>query len=285
MPTLLLRFAVFAALSLSLCGSVMAAPVLPPSAIAFMPHRALYDMKLDKVKNGSNVSALSGSMMFEWADVCDGWAIQQHLTLHFLSPDNGHSDVTSTQLTWESKDGKQYSFNLRRQTDGKETEAENGKAALTADGGKATYALPAGKTFTLPTGTLFPSAHTRLILEKAMAGESFFTRRVFDGSDAEGSSDVSAFIDHARPYDQQTAPQAELEKNPLLHQTSWPVRLAFFAPDSTTSGTDSGEPDYEMDMDLLANGVIRSLHIDYGDFSVTGTLSALEALPAPACKG
>ncbi len=70
----------------------------------------------------------------------------------------------------------------------------------------------------------------------------------------------------------------KLKNNPLLAEPSWPVRMAFFKID-----TETGEPDYEMNLNLLANGVARTMQIDYGDFSVTGTLSDIEPIPGPGC--
>jgi hypothetical protein len=255
------------------------APQVTPTKITITPHRAIYDMALTSVKNGSNITGVSGRMLFEWADVCDGWAIQQHLRLHFNYAEGDESDVTSTEITWESKNGKQYNFNIRRVSDGKETEHYVGKAALNDDGsGTVAYAVPEGKTEKLPVGTLFPSAHTNLILQKAVAGDKLFTRRVFDGSDEDGSNDVSVFINQAELHWQTTEMNPKLKTDPLLAQPAWPIRMAFFKND-----TETGEPDYEMNLSLLQNGIARTMQIDYGDFSVKGTLSAVEALPAPGC--
>jgi hypothetical protein len=271
--------------ALGAVGVIAAAPAVAPTpnvkaqeAAHITPHRAIYAMKLASVKNGSDISDVSGRMLFEWRDVCDGWAIQQHMQLHFSYNDNNDQDAISTELTWEAKDGKSYTFNIRRVTDGKETENYRGKAAQNADGSvAATYTIPEGKKVQLPIGTLFPSAHTALILQQAAKGEKFFSRRVFDGSDEDGSSDISAFI-LTRPTTAEDSNNAKLHDNSLLAVPSWPVHLAFFK-----IGDDAGEPDYEMDMNLLANGVVRHMKIDYGDFSVTGNLEEIEALPATDC--
>ena len=269
----------FLALPASAAVNAASAAQAPSMAkIPFAPHRAIYDMSLASVKNGSNITGVSGRMLFEWADVCDGWAVQQHLRLHFNYAEGDDSDVTSTEVTWEAKDGKRYNFNIRRVSDGKETEHFVGKAETKADGGLATYSVPEGKTEKLIPGTLFPSAHTALILQKAETGDKLFTRRVFDGSDTDGASDVSVFINAPNAHWQEAELDPKLKSNPLLNQTSWPIRLAFFKPD-----TETGEPDYEMNLNLLSNGIARTMQIDYGDFSVIGVLSDIEALPAPGC--
>jgi hypothetical protein len=250
-----------------------------PKKITITPHRAIYDMTLASVKNGSNITGVSGQMLFEWRDACDGWAVEQHLKLHFNYTGGDESTVTSTEITWESKDGKRYNFNIRRVTDDKESERYVGKAKLNDDGsGTVTYTIPAGKVAALPPGTLFPSAHTELILQKVDDKDKLFTRRVFDGTDEDGSNDVSVFIHPPEIHLQETEMNPKLKSSPLLSGPTWPVRMAFFKIDSET-----GESDYEMDLSLLANGVARSMRIDYGDFSVTGVLNDIEPLPSPGC--
>jgi len=248
-------------------------PETATSVIA--PHRAIYKMAMTSAKNGSSIADVSGNMLFEWGDSCDGWAVQQHLQLHFVYAEGDEADVNSTVITWESKDGKRYNFNVRRLTNGKETEKYRGKAFLDESNGRGVYTIPKDKKdVLLPANTLFPSAHTLLILGKAEAGEKLFTRRVFDGSDEEGAADISAFIGEKTIAAPSIGANPEVGKNPLLAQPAWPIRLAFFTPDSET-----GEPDYEMDLTLQANGIARSMQIDYGEFSVSGTLAELQALP------
>lgn len=246
--------------------------------VTIIPHVAIYDMALASVKNGSDITDASGRMMFAWRDVCDGWAVEQHMKLHFSYSDDNDQDITSSELSWEAKNGKAYTFNVRRITNGAETERYRGKAVQNPDGSvTVTYSLPKEKTEHLPAGTLFPSAHTMLILAKAAQGEKFFTRRVFDGSDAVGQSDISAFILPPQPVSAAGLPE-KMRKNPLLAAPAWPVHMAFFDPTQQTE-----EPDYEMDLDLVPNGVARHMKIDYGDFAVTGTLQALKPLPPVKC--
>lgn len=250
--------------------------------VTIIPHRAIYNLSLASTKNGSSVKGVSGKMMFEWNDACDGWTVQQHMHLHFNLGENGESSVASTEITWESKEGDKFNFNIRRVTDGKETEKYQGKAALGPQGGSVTYSVPEGKTETLPAGSLFPSAHTRLLLQKAQSGEKFFVRHVFDGSDEEGSNDVSAFISPSPTESQNAELPASLKDNNLLNAQEWPIRLAYFKQTGETGET--GESDFEMNLNLLSNGVAKAIRIDYNDFSVQGTLAALEPLPKHDCN-
>ncbi len=236
-------------------------------------------MSLDSSKTSSNVSDISGRMLFEWRDVCDGWALQQRLQLHFSYIDDDDQDIVSSELTWESKDGKLYNFNIRRVSNGQETDNYHGKASQNPDGSiSVSYASPNEKTETLPAGTLFPTAHTLLILQQASKGDKFFTRHVFDGFDEDGSNDISAFIMPMRPIAKSSLPKTKGKKNAALSDSAWPVHLAFFSDSSET-----GEPDYEMDMSLFPSGVAYDMKIDYGDFSVAGKLESVQPLQTQAC--
>ena len=56
------------------------------------------------------------------------------------------------------------------------------------------------------------------------------------------------------------------------------MRFAFFA-----NGDQGAQPEYEMALDLLANGVARSMLLDYGDFAVDARLIQIQAVPRPKC--
>jgi len=276
-----LLFPLFAVVFIVLVAGTGKAAETPAPAdpkIAIVPHRAVYTMNLSAAKNGSPVTDVTGQLAFEWADTCDGWAVQQHTQLHFNYTQGTEANIKTDVVSWEAKDGKRYNFNVRRTTNGKETENYRGRAALDDHGGSGVYAVPKDRDpVALPAGALFPSSHTLMILQHAVEGDKLFTRRVFDGSDEVGHADISAFIGASSTQDAAMEP-TELRGNPLLAAPEWPIRLAFYKPESQ-----SGTPDYEMDLTLLANGVARTMRIDYGDFSVSGILSKLEALPPSGC--
>lgn len=234
-------------------------------------------MSMGTIKSGSNITDVSGSMMFEWRDVCEGWAIQQHTQLHFSYADEDDVEASITDLTWESKDGKRYTFNTKRTSNGQTTESFRGTATRNADGSvSVNYSIPKNKKLFLPAGTLFPSAHTQLILENAAKGEQFFSNTVFDGSDKDGYGDISSFISPKKSAEDET--KNNEKASPLLKEAPVQLHLAFFDVKD-----EIGEPDYETDMKLLPNGVAKYMKTDYGDFSVISKLQEVEALPAPKC--
>ncbi len=70
----------------------------------------------------------------------------------------------------------------------------------------------------------------------------------------------------------------------LASDAFWPVDIAYF-DEAATGGEDV--PEYRISFKLHENGMSRDLVMDYGDFSMKGTLVNLSMFPAPAetsCK-
>lgn len=246
------------------------------------PHKAIYKVTLAKAKSTVGLSDVKGTMSFDLADADDGWTVHQHMQMQFTYPEGDVSDVLSSVVTWEAKNGESFVFHAKRLSSTQPESAFKGRATLGPMGGIAQYTFPEDKKeVMIPTGAIFPVAHTRLILQKAIAGEKLVDRRVFDGTDEEGSADVNAFIGSL--VQDNTVAAAGVGEELLSHclledQKVWPVRLAFYEPASQAS-----EPEYEMQLMMQENGIARSMVIDYGDFSINGTLAKIETHGAEAC--
>jgi EipB-like len=264
------KFLVAAAVLAAVAG---AAPAATAAEIA--PHRALYRMTLGAVRNDSGVVDARGAMVYQWGETCDGWTIEQHYRLKLHYAQSGDADVVSRFVTWESKDGLRYRFNEKETRNGDVDEEIHGEAQLDGFGkaGVARFSQPRAAMLRLAPGVLFPSAHTILLIDKARAGATFISRQVFDGSAAENAVQVSAFIGNTV-----AAEPASAKLNPLLMRPGWNIRLAFFPADSKAE-----EPDYELGMVLLDNGISRDMVIDYGDYTISAKLDDIEALKKPAC--
>ncbi|HTV44885.1 MAG TPA: cell envelope integrity EipB family protein [Stellaceae bacterium] len=253
------------------------AGLLPPLArgAEIAPHRALYIMTLGSARSDSGVVDANGTMDYEWGETCDGWTIEQRYRLQMGYAENRDVDITSSFVTWESKDGLRYRFNQRETRNGELDQEIRGSAELDGPGkgGIARFTLPQQHTLKLAPGVLFPSAHTILLINEASAGKTFLSRQVFDGAADENAVQVSAVISGKLGAD-----PAAGRLGPLLDQPGWNVRLAFFPADPTAE-----EPDYELGMRLLDNGVSTDMVIDYGDYSIRAKLVAIESLGKPSC--
>lgn len=260
----------------------------PPAAVAIIPHQAVYGLRLVATHQGSTLSGLGGRIFFSWQDDCQAWNVTQKTQLHFYYHDGEASDSTISLVSREDKDGNTYLFHVTRRGDKGGNKAGDaaaptilhGSATLTRDASGMGHGLAhdadGGAEVTLPAPTLFPVQHTLALLRHAHEGQPFFVVNVFDGADEGGLSEISAFIGKAGDGRQGAA--ATVAENPLLKTTAWPIRLAFFDPKNQ-----SGVPDYEMDMVLLDNGIIKSMKMDYGSFAMIADLVEVKALPPSHC--
>ncbi len=244
-----------------------------------LSHRAYYRLELASARNNSPVRGAAGEMVSSWQDACDGWAIDQRLNINFTYDEvTNNNQVSSTYTTWESKDGRRYRFSYRRAHSGLLAEELRGNATLERSGGsgKAVYTVPERREVDLPEGSYFPTAHTLLLIRTGEAGKpAMLSAKVFDGSDEEGINEVSAVLGAGKPLVSDVTKTVLPSGSPA---TAWPVRLAFFSLKA-----DQSEPNYEMDTDLLPNGISEFMLIDYGDFKLRGTLEKIELLPKPSC--
>ncbi len=244
--------------------------------LAFTPHRAVYDMRLNPSVSDGSVTQASGKLEFEWADLCSGWTVEQRSRIRMVSSLGQVTEFGWSLKSFETGDGRRYRYFLRRFHGDAPPEAVNGSAELSGigQGGVARYREPAAREVVLPKGTLFPTAHTLLLLEAAKRGEFPIWRTVFDGSGEDGLFGISAALSQALP----AGAEVGLDSALLRGQDSWRLHLAYF-------GTEAGdsEPKQELSLRLFANGVVDEMLLDYGTFALNADLEVLEALPAPDC--
>ena len=244
-------------------------------AAEIMPHRALYTMSLGRASGDAGVTEAHGTMVYQWGESCDGWTVEQRYRLKMGYAESPDINIASNFVTWEAKDGLRYRFSQKETRNGTEDDEISGKARLDGPGkgGTADFEKPESKSFKLPPGMMFPSAHTIFLIDKARAGEIFIPKHIFDGATVENAVLVSAVIGP------KVAPDAAaIKQSPLLNRPGWRVRLAFFPADPKVE-----KPDYELGMLLLDNGVSRDMVIDYGDYSIRAKLDDIEAMPKAGC--
>lgn len=246
-------------------------------AADLVPHRATYEMRLSPSKKAQGVVDVRGLMVMESIDACDSWETKQRIKLTFLRTDTDEFVTDSSFVSFESKDGSSLQFSVRNTQNGEVEEELRGRAEIGRDGaGKASFTLPEPRAFDLPAGTTFPMAHLSQLIEHARQGENVVAYNVFDGARLDGAFKVNAVI--GKPQRGGVAPAPRGDTALLRNQQSWQVTLAFFPADGQES-----QPEYELSMELLANGVARSMTLDYGDFALDARLQRIDALPKPRC--
>ncbi len=247
------------------------------AASTFSPHRAVYGLSLEKSRGNGTISRAQGKLEFEWADICTGWTVSQRTLVQLVSNEGQVIDFGWTLNAMESKDGTYYRFFIRRLNPGGATENQRGEARLEAPGkgGTATYSEPTAQEVKLPKGTLFPTAHSLLLMDSAESGDFPLWRSVFDGSGEDGGLyGISAAFSGAVP----PGKQAQLDSPILQDKKSWRLHLAYFGADERVS-----VPEHEQIFRIYANGVVDEMLLDYGDFILRADLQTLDTLPAPQC--
>ena len=246
----------------------------PGEALGFAPHKALYAVKLQSAKSGSQIINIDGHMYYDWTYECGAWSSKHRFNVLYEYADSPAMRISSDFSNYEDYNGSTLNYSTIRYQDGKQYENVRGHATAFADKkGEAIYNEPPGLTQTLPVGTLYPMAHTIKVLNAAKDGQKFLNATVFDGSDEDGPVEINAFIgkqiERADIMDQIKDNKALDET--LIDGNARQIQLAFFPLNKQQDLAD-----YEMSLTLHDNSVISDMVIDYSDFSVSQTLVAIE---------
>lgn len=248
---------------------------MPATAFELVPHRSVYGLKLGTVKQGVQFVGARGGLDMSIEKTCDGWVMNQQLTVELDTQVGGQLRQAVRFTGWESLDGKRYRFVARSQAGDKRLDSK-GKATAPQGGkpGHVEFAMPKVQTLELPADTRFPVTHAAWLIETAKTGSHTAPSVVFDGSDGEGPQQVAAFI--GKRVEAKDHGMGKL--GPLAQHGGWPMRLAFFP-----LGGKDASPEYEMEVMQLENGVATKLVLDYREFSVVLEINKIEPLPAPKC--
>lgn len=252
---------------------------LAPSAAlpaAIQPHRAVYELSLAGTDSDSDVLGADGLMQFEWSDACDAWTVSQRAQIRVGYNDGRVTSFGWIYNAWESKDGKQYRFFIRRLYGDADGDEIRGEATLEGPRGpgRAHFTLPEERDVELPVGTVFPNQHTMELLASLESDKMPLWREVFDGSSDDGIFGVSAALGQSLSDEN----KASLNDPLLMGQESWRLLIAFFGMDEAQA-----EPEQEQELRLFANGISDQLTFDYGDFSVGARMVELTNLSSDAC--
>lgn len=264
-------------LAAALCAP-FAATAAEARAGALVPHRAVYDLALDKASDRSGITGITGRMVYEFGgSACDGYTV----TFRFVTriDTDEVSRLTDQQTTtYEDGEGRNFSFVTRSFVDETLDSELRGSARLSDGETVVSLEKPKEQQFNLES-TRFPTHHLMELLSKAQQGETFYETSLFDGSeDADKVMTTTIVIGRearAKASDPELKALASLGKEPF-----WPVDMAYF--DLSDAEADGEElPSYRISFKLHESGVTRDLVMDYGDFSMTGTLVDLALFDAP----
>ncbi|CAI8414230.1 MAG: Uncharacterised protein [SAR116 cluster bacterium MED-G04] len=236
-------------------------------------HRAIYDLKINKSLSSAAVKSIIGRTVFTMQRHCDGWQTIEDYAIAF-GLEQGQTSFISHYETWEAMNGSAFSFTVHENDSANDFNHFSGFAHSNDGVTEAYFINGEDKTVTLPEGTVFPMRHMQSLLQSARDGEKFQHAVVFLGGDEEDAFyQVSSVIGNRQLTDDSTINFGQLSEDGY-----WPMRLAYFTPGALES-----EPEYEIEFDMQDNGVIRSYLVDYGDFSMRGSLKNIVPLLEPDC--
>jgi hypothetical protein len=262
-------------------GHAQALAAKEPSKL--VAHRAIYEMTLKDARSASGITGIDGRMVFEFTgSVCDGYSLNMRMVTH-MTDSQGQTNLTDLRSsTWEQGDGQKFRFQSAQYLNEKLGDVTMGRAVRERpnEAVKVKLSQPAQAELNLSGQVLFPTQHSLALLKAAQAGQVLLQARIYDGSEkGQKVYETTAFIGtKVQPRGDADLEVAAKEKG-LGELASWPMSIGYFEP----KGGDL-TPSYQIDFRLYENGVSRELLIDYGDFSIHGTLTALEYLKSPDCR-
>lgn len=247
-------------------------------------HRAIYEMTLDDVRSASGITGIDGRMVFEFTgSECNGYSLNMRMVTQ-MTDSQGQTNLTDLRSsTWEQGDGQKFRFQSAQYLNDKLGDVTMGRAVREppSEAVKVKLSQPSHAELDLSGQVLFPTQHSLALIDAALAGQSSFQARIYDGSEkGRKVYDTTAFLGtKVQPGADEGKLEAVAKDKGLGGLVSWPVSIGYFE----AKGGDL-TPSYQIDFRLYENGVSRELLIDYGDFSIHGTLTALEYLKATECR-
>lgn len=233
-----------------------------------VPHQAIYRMTLSDTSPTSRFNGMTGAAVSLIERSCEGWAVNEQIVMTMTTVAGGAIDREMKFKASESLDGRTFSFESHSITNG-EPEGFSGSARRADNGSaEAEFVTPRPFEMKLPGGTKFYVGMTQWMIDLAKSGVRTGEVYSFDGTDDKGPQKVTAFIlpDHG--------PGTGISGDPaLLGAKAWQVRLAFFKTD-----TQASQPEFEMSLRLLENGIITRFKLVFDDMVIDQILE--DVLPA-----
>jgi hypothetical protein len=258
---------------------IPAAEAEPPIELA--QYRAVYDMTL---QGGDElaISALAGRLVIEiTGSACKGYTSTIRFVTEVEDPDGGREITDTRSTSFEGSDGDRFDFSNETYKDNRLVEESAGTAERNSDAISLVLTKPKDKTLELDDGVVFPTEQMTRTIEAAERGERFLQLDVFDGGEEGETVYQTATVIGAMAEVPDMGDAAVFDDAGFADTPHWPLTVSYF--DKAASG--DATPSYVMSMVLYRNGISRNLVIDYGDFSLIGTVEHLEMLPDDPAGG
>ncbi|MBN9063689.1 MAG: cell envelope integrity EipB family protein [Rhizobiales bacterium] len=269
---------------LLLAGTIAAlggAPALAKTPLVLAPHRAVYDLSFVRSAEARGVDAARGRIVFEISgSACEGYSSSFRQVVQMESGEAGPRMMDVRSSSFEDPEGKGFRFQIDRVNNRDPQQTTAGRTQSGENGLAIQLTKPKADRVPLPRDVLFPSFHTRALIEAAEAGKNTLSARTYDGSD-EGKAVYDTFAVIGQPIQGSAGSIEQAARQPALEKMKrWPVTISYYKP-----GVGDQTPTYVMSMELYENGVSRNLTLDYGSMALKGELSRLDfSKPAADCK-
>ncbi len=247
------------------------------AGVPLVPHRAVYDLRMGASTGPKGPAAAQGRIVYEMrGNHCNGYAIKFRQVTE-VTPSQGMSQTSEMRSAFqEDAAGRTFRYRIDVLANGRLASTSQGSAERSASGISISVNKPAEKKINLKLAVTFPMQQTIRILEAARKGERVLEMKTYDGSDGGAKiyhslQIISAPI--AKPADDLTSSYPQMKG-----MKRWRVVASNFDLKKIDA-----PPLYVLKYELWENGVSSNVSVDYGAFTLIGTMSKLEMLKTKPC--
>jgi hypothetical protein len=238
------------------------------SARFLAPHRAVYDLALERASDKSGITNITGRMVYEFEGTpCEGYTTNFRNVMRVTTDETSQLNDQQTS-TFEDSAGKAFSFVTKSFVDRQLDSEVKGTATHGPEGVTVKLVKPQKADFKLQRAW-FPTQHLVELLGKAERGEKFYETRLFDASD-KADRVMTTTVVVGKPREARTDDPEYAALGSIKNDRYWPVTIAYF--DTKDEKKSEMLPIYSISLKLQDNGITRDLVMDYGDFAVKGKL-------------
>jgi EipB-like len=278
-----MRTAALALVGTALSTAAAAAEV--PLPVSFVPHRAIYQLEIDRTTAGSGVTDVNGRIVYELTgSACEGFT-QNMRFVTVTSNSEGSSQTTDLRTSsWEGVPSKKLRFNSSTYYNDQLTEQARGSAERKgiSEVPSVDLAKPEKKTFALEQPVYFPMQHSAALINAARSGKTHFAADLYDGSEKGAKIYATSAIIGQRVAPGASKSLAGLKGGEALDAVpSWPVSISYFSKGNLAHKDEL--PLYEMSYRFHENGVTSEIVLDYGEYAMKGQLKELVMLDPSPC--